>query len=79
MDDHPAAEVAGVRPRLLSDETYGALDELRRFRHFKRYYYRIEYDWDKLDFLAGKLQRLHPLFVRELEAFRGFIAEIEGD
>lgn len=72
-------EVSGIRPRLLSDESYDALDELRRFRHFKRYYYRIEYDWDKLDFLVAKIQRLHPLFIRELEAFRTFTEEIEQE
>ena len=29
--------------------TFERLDELRRFRHFKRYYYRLDYDWDKFD------------------------------
>ena len=69
-------EVSGVRPRLLTDNSYDDLDELRRFRHFKRYYYRPEYDWDKLDFLTGKLRRLHPRFVQELEAFRVFAWDV---
>jgi hypothetical protein len=70
-------EVDGIRPRLLTDDSYSDLDELRRFRHFKRYYYRIEYDWDTLDFLIRKLHRLHPRFVHELETFREFTQEIE--
>lgn len=72
-------QVDGVRPRVLSDDSYADLDELRRFRHFKRYYYRVEYDWDKLDFVIGKLQRLHPQFLNELETFRGFAREIEEE
>jgi len=72
-------EVGGVRPRVLSDASYADLDELRRFRHFKRYYYRVEYDWDKLDFLVGKLQHLHPQFLGELEAFRRFASELEEE
>ena len=69
-------EVSGVRPRLLTDDSYNDLDELCRFRYFKRYYYRPEYDWDKLDFLTGKLSGLHPRFVQELEAFRVFAREV---
>jgi hypothetical protein len=72
-------EVNGIRPRVLTDDSYSDLDELRRFRHFKRYYYRIEYDWDKLDFLIRKLQQLHPRFVHELNAFREFTLEIENE
>lgn len=30
--------VEGIREPLISRETYRMLDELRRFRHFKRYY-----------------------------------------
>ncbi len=72
-------EVDNIRPRVLTDDSYSDLDELRRFRHFKRYYYRIEYDWDKLDFLIRKLQRLHPRFLHELNAFREFTLEIENE
>lgn len=72
-------EVDGIRPRLLTDDSHSDLDELRRFRHFKGYYYRIEYDWDKLDFLIRKLERLHSRFVHELNAFREFTLEIENE
>ena len=31
-------EIPGIRKALLTHESYQLLDELRRFRHFKRYY-----------------------------------------
>ena len=52
--DRVVVEVGDVRPRVLSDPSLERLDELRRFRHFKRYYYRIDYDPDKLAFLVKK-------------------------
>lgn len=69
-------ELPAVRPRLLSRFTFDRLDELRRFRHFKRYYYRLDYDWDKLDFLAKKLDELHPELLAELHAFLVFLREV---
>ncbi len=72
-------EVPGIRPRVIGDDSYMYLDELRRFRHFKRYYYRVEYDWDKLDFLIAKLDQLHPLLLQEMDAFGTFLRSIERD
>jgi len=34
-------DIEGVRPRLLSDQSYDCLDELRRFRHLFRSAYRM--------------------------------------
>lgn len=74
-----STEVPGVRPRILSRETYESLDELRRFRHFKRYYFRLDYDWDRLDFVMKKLFDVHrPLCadIAKLEDFTRRVAEI---
>ena len=35
-------EVPGIRKAVLSRESHALLDELRRFRHFRRYYYDFE-------------------------------------
>ena len=67
------ARCGDVRPRILSDAARSLLDELRRFRHFKRYYYRIDYDWDKLSFLIKKTNELQPLLVRDLKRFSEFL------
>lgn len=41
------------RERVISDSTFHALDELRGFRHFVRYNYRLDnYDWDRMDAIA---------------------------
>ena len=44
--------------------------ELMRFRHFKRYYLELDYDWEKLRFLLSVLRRCLPLVRAELSAFR---------
>lgn len=74
--DRLSHDVPDIRPRVLSGYTHERLDELRRFRHFKRYYYRLDYDWDKLDFLVKKLTELHPRLLEELRAFLSFLREI---
>ncbi len=42
-------EIEGVRKAVISDETYSNLLEFLKFRHFKRYYFEFDYDWDKLE------------------------------
>ena len=54
-------EIQDVRAAAVSEEALPALSELLRFRHFKRYYFELEYDWDRLDFLVAKLRQAHPL------------------
>ncbi len=68
--DKMLLEKKGVRPRVLSDESHRLLTELMRFRHFKRYYLELDYDWEKLRFLLSVLKRCLPLVRAELSAFR---------
>ena len=65
-------EIEGVRTAAVSEETFSPLFELLKFRHFKRYYFELEYDWDRLDFLVTKLRQVHPLVIRDLERFVRF-------
>lgn len=69
-------EVKGVRAPVLSDSTYAAMDEVRRFRHFHRYYFEMEYDWDKLEFLQKKYESLRTLLRTDLQQFGRFLAEL---
>lgn len=55
----------------------GPLSELLRFPHFKRYYFELEYDWERLDFLVSKLRQAHPLVMRDLERFRRFLSALD--
>lgn len=68
--DKMLLEKKGVRPRVLSDDSHRLLTELMRFRHFKRYYLELDYDWEKLQFLLSVVHRCFPLVRSELNAFR---------
>ncbi|MBN1835288.1 MAG: hypothetical protein JW820_05520 [Spirochaetales bacterium] len=72
--DKMLLEKAGVRPRVLSEESHRLLTELMRFRHFKRYYLELDYDWEKLRYLLSVYHRCRPLVRSELTAFRDEIA-----
>ena len=62
-----------IRPRVIQRDAYLRLDELRRFRHFERYYFQTDYDWDKLEFLIKKQLEVHPMVLRDLNAFVDFL------
>ena len=70
-------EIEGVRTAAVSEETFSPLFELLKFRHFKRYYFELEYDWDRLDFLVTKLRQVHPLVTRDLERFVRFASVLD--
>ncbi|MDG2989753.1 hypothetical protein L3556_02205 [Candidatus Synechococcus calcipolaris G9] len=66
-------EIPGIRKAVLSQETYELLDELRRFQHFKRYYYDFKYDWSRLDFLRNVYERVFPLVKNDMEEYVTFL------
>jgi len=68
--------IEGIRESVISDKTYSILLELLKFRHFKRYYYQLEYDWDKLEFLRKKLRQVHPMLKLDLTEFLRFLEKI---
>lgn len=67
--DKMRLQIAGVRESVISAESYMLLDELRRFRHFKRYYFSMDYDWDRLEFLSTKFVRLLQTITIDLDQF----------
>ncbi len=68
--------VPDVRPVVITPATQAMLDELMRFRHFKRYYFQLDYDWNRLDYLTGLLERVQPHVDAELTAFDAFLGEL---
>ncbi|MFZ4665399.1 MAG: hypothetical protein ACOYME_03110 [Prochlorotrichaceae cyanobacterium] len=66
-------DIPGIRKAVLSKESYQLLDELRRFRHFKRYYYDFDYDWSRLDYLRLIYERLLPIIKNELHDYSDFL------
>ena len=70
-------EIEGVRVAAVSEGAYPPLFELLKFRHFKRYYFELEYDWDRLDYLVAKLRQAHPLVMEDLTRFARFLRAVE--
>ena len=68
-------DIPNIRKAVLSKESYQILDELRRFRHFKRYYYDFDYDWLRLDYLRLIYEKLIPLIKNELNHYIDFLWE----
>jgi hypothetical protein len=65
--------IEGVRVPAVSQANYPHLLELLKFRHFRRYYFELEYDWDRLDFLVKKMKQAHPGVKQDLERFLAFL------
>jgi hypothetical protein len=71
--------VERVREPVISDHTQSLLGELLKFRHFRRYYFEIEYDWDKLDYLQKKFAEIRPRVNSELQEFEEFLQALQSD
>lgn len=69
-------QVADHRKAVISDPSASVLMEFLKFRHFKRYYFDFEYNWDKLDFLNGQYEKIWPQVEKELDVFIGFLEEL---
>lgn len=72
-------EIGGVRKAVISDSTYPILLEFMKFRHFKRYYFESDYDWDKLEFLEKKYNQIGPLLEKDIRDFEVFLNEISEE
>jgi hypothetical protein len=74
--DKMMLHIPGVRESVLSEECGHLLHELLRFRHFKRYYFELDFDWLKLDYLLSVYERARPLVQRDLAAFSDFLGRL---
>lgn len=75
-------DIEGIRPRLLSDQAYDCLDELRRFRHLFRSAYRMRLDAERLALVYRKAQALEHVYQADIERFLAFLdtlAQVEGE
>ena len=69
--------IPDVREQVISDETCAIFDEFRKFRHFKRYYFTMDYDWDRLEYLQKKFTKLNSAFSVDLAAFEEFLQKLD--
>lgn len=66
-------DVEGLRPKLLSPESYQYLDELRRFRHVFRNAYTRELDPQRVVIVINQAQKLQELYKADLSQFKDFL------
>ena len=66
----------GIRERVLSEKSYYLALEFLKFRHFKRYYFDVDYDWDKLIFLQKKFDQLTESIHQDLDRFDKFLTKL---
>ena len=69
--------IEDVRIPVISQETFVCLSEILRFRHFRRYYFEYNYDWDRLDLVEKKYRAVRVLLTKDLETFKGFLRELQ--
>ena len=69
-------EIEGVRPSAVASPDFPALHELLMFRHFRRNYFELADDWDRLDFLVKKVRQLHPGLGQSLDRFERFLRDL---
>ena len=65
-------EIPETRRRVISDTAFHGLLELLKFRHFSRYYFELDYDWDKLRFLLKKFNDIRAQVRADLAEFDRF-------
>ncbi len=68
--------IPGNREAVITDKTHSVLSELLRFRHFKKYYFEMDFDWDRLEYLLKKIEQANPMVRRELGSFIRFLEKI---
>lgn len=74
--DKMVVTIEGVRPQVIAEETRAGLTELLKFRHFTRYYFELDHDWDKLRFLLAKFHQVRGRVREELVAFERFLVAL---
>lgn len=68
--------IEGLRPALLSEETFRCLNELRAFRHFFRHAYDTDLEPEKVALVMKKASRLKDLWVSDCRAFIEFLRNL---
>lgn len=63
-------KIEGIRPALISQESFKILDELRGFRHVFRHAYNYELDGERILKLAEKTAKLKETFQKDYERFK---------
>ncbi len=68
--------VMPLRPAVIDDIAYDALDELRRFRHLFRHAYTLKLDSPRLQLVMNKALALKAIYPGQLEQFIDFLQDL---
>ncbi len=71
-------DVMPLRPAVIDDRAYDALDELRRFRHVFRYAYDVEIDPRRLRLVVSKALQLKAFYLPQIEHFLEFLRDLQA-
>lgn len=69
-------EVMPLRPAVIDDAAYEALDELRRFRRLFRHAYGVKLDAERLLLVMRKAFVLRTMYVGQLQRFVDFLQSL---
>lgn len=61
--------IPGIRPALLTQETYFLLNKLRSFRHFFRHAYSTPIEYAELQLNLDKARQLYPRLTQDIDLF----------
>ena len=68
--------VMPLRPAVIDNNAYEALDELRRFRHMFRHAYSMKLDPQRLQLVMDKALALRTIYPDQLGQFIGFLENL---
>lgn len=68
-----SVQIPGPRPRVLSERTAAAFEELRRLRHLVRHGYGVPWQVERLAAHIDGLRTLQPSLMGDLGAFESFL------
>ena len=69
-------DIPEVRPRVIQEETFLCLDELRRFRHLFRNAYLLRFDPQRLQLLLQDAWKLQETYPQDLNSFLQFLESL---
>jgi hypothetical protein len=71
-------QIPNMRASVISQKTHRVLTEFLKFRHFRRYYFEYEYDWDRILYLRKKFDESLPKVKTELKVFLQFLNKLKN-
>lgn len=74
--DKMTLEIEDIRPAVITRMTRADLLELLKFRHFNRYYFELDYDWEKLRYLLKKFHQADASVHPQLSSFKHYLNQL---